>query len=206
MSQKGFYLDDTRCTGCRTCEMACKDYKDLPVEHSYRKVYDMEGGSFDQDGDGAVIQHVMCYHISMSCNHCENPACVKVCPTTAMHKDPDNGIVSVDADKCIGCGYCHMACPYGATRVDRELGHAVKCDGCKDRVAEGKAPICVQSCPLRALQFDDVEKVSVEGTVADLVPLPDPTLTNPHFFIKTTSAVDAVKEGDVHIANVAEVK
>lgn len=53
----------------------------------------------------------------MSCNHCDDPACTKVCPTAAMHKDPETGLVSVDADKCIGCGYCHMACPYNAQNL-----------------------------------------------------------------------------------------
>lgn len=206
MAQLGFYLDDTRCTGCRTCEMACKDYKDLAVDRAYRKVFDMEGGAFTEADDGTVTGDVICYHISMACNHCEDPACTKVCPTTAMHKDSDTGIVSVDSEKCIGCGYCHMACPYGATKVDREKGYATKCDGCKDRVAEGKQPICVQSCPLRALQFDEVNKVSNEGEVASIVPLPDPALTHPHFYIKTTDSVNAVKTGDVHVANIAEVE
>lgn len=137
MSQYGFYLDTTRCTGCKTCELACKDYKDLSVDYAYRKIYDCESGKLTTDAAGCFVNGVHAYHVSMSCNHCTNPACTKVCPTGAMHKDASTGLVSVDATKCIGCGYCHMACPYNAPKVDREKGHSVKCDGCADRVAAG---------------------------------------------------------------------
>jgi anaerobic dimethyl sulfoxide reductase subunit B len=157
MTQYGFYFDSTRCTGCKTCAMACKDYKDTQTEINFRKVYDIEGGSTTQSADGTVVHGALSYHVSLACNHCTAPSCVEVCPTAAMHKDADTGIVSVDATKCIGCGYCHMACPYNAPVVDREKGYSVKCDGCKDRISEGKQTICVEACPLRALDCDGVE-------------------------------------------------
>ena len=75
------------------------DYKDLPVDVAYRKVYDFEGGSWQDVGDGAYTTTAFVYHISMSCNHCDNPACAQVCPTGAMHKDPETGLVSVDETK-----------------------------------------------------------------------------------------------------------
>lgn len=140
MTQYGFYFDSTRCTGCRTCEIACKDYKDLGVDFAYRHVYDCEGGDWQMQSDGTYTQDCFVYHVSLGCQHCDDPACVKVCPTTAMHKDASTGLVSVDEHKCIGCGYCHMACPYNAPKVDREKGHSVKCNGCAERVAEGKTP------------------------------------------------------------------
>lgn len=129
MTQHAFYFDNSRCTGCRTCEMACKDYRDLACDIRYRKVYDYEGGTTALAEDGTVVSSCFVYHLSVSCNHCDDPACAKVCPTGAMHKDAETGLVSVDEGKCIGCGYCHMACPYNSPVVDREVGHSVKCDG-----------------------------------------------------------------------------
>lgn len=115
MTQYGFYFDATRCTGCKTCEAACRDYHDLPLELSHRHVYELEGGSWSQASDGTWTTDSYTYYTSFSCSHCANPACMHVCPTGAMHKD-DNGIVSVDAHRCIGCGYCELACPT-ATRM-----------------------------------------------------------------------------------------
>ena len=169
MTQYGFYFDSTRCTGCRTCEIACKDYKDLGVDFAYRHVYDCEGGDWQMQSDGTYTQDCFVYHVSLGCQHCDDPACVKVCPTTAMHKDASTGLVSVDEHKCIGCGYCHMACPYNAPKVDREKGHSVKCDGCADRVAAGEAPVCVEACPARALSFgtvDEMAKLGERGNIA----------------------------------------
>lgn len=206
MTQYAFYLDTTRCTGCKTCELACKDYKDLDQNFAYRKVFDYEGGSWKDGGDGTYTCDVFCYHISMSCNHCDDPACAKVCPTGAMHKDSETGLVTVDADKCIGCGYCHMACPYNAPKVDREKGHSVKCDGCADRVAQGLNPICVDACPLRALQFGTVEEMSKLGDQANIAPLPESGYTNPNFFLKANS--DAKPAGDTSgsVVNILEVQ
>ncbi len=78
------------------------------------------------------------YYLSIACNHCEDPACTKVCPSGAMHKRED-GFVVVNEEVCIGCRYCHMACPYGAPQYNADKGHMTKCDGCHERVAEGKS-------------------------------------------------------------------
>ena len=141
MAQYGFYFDATRCTGCKTCEAACRDYHDLPLELSYRHVYELEGGSWSQAADGTWTTDSYTYYTSFACSHCTNPACTHVCPTGAMHKD-DDGIVSVDTHRCIGCGYCELACPYGNPHVNRDKGHSVKCDGCAERVAAGRKPVC----------------------------------------------------------------
>lgn len=163
MTQYAFYFDSSRCTGCKTCELACKDYKDLSAEVAFRKVYDYEGGSWRQAEDGTCTCDAFVYHVSMACNHCDNPACAQVCPTGAMHKDAETGLVSVNDAVCIGCGYCHMACPYNAPKVDRTVGHSVKCDGCAERVAAGLKPICVGACPLRALDFGTVEEMGAKA-------------------------------------------
>lgn len=205
MTQYAFYFDSTRCTGCRTCEMACNDYNDLTDGISYRKIYDCEGGSCVAAEDGTCTTTAFVYHVSLGCQHCNDPACVHVCPTGAMHKDPETGLVSVDAAKCIGCGYCHMACPYNVPTVDRALGHSVKCDGCASRVAEGKAPICVQACPLRALEFGPVENISGMGEQASIAPLPDPSYTDPNLFILPCDVARQSGSADVAVANPLEV-
>ncbi len=111
-TQYGFFIDSSRCTGCKTCELACKDFKDLGPEVSFRRIYEYAGGDWQED-NGVWHQNVFAYYLSISCNHCDDPACTKVCPSGAMHKRED-GFVVVDEDVCIGCRYCHMACPYGA--------------------------------------------------------------------------------------------
>ena len=101
MTRYAFHFDGTRCTGCKTCEMACKDFKDLSVGTAFRKVYEVTLGTTERDANGCITSSCVSYPLSMSCNHCDDPACTKVCPTTAMHKDPETGLVSVDVDKCI---------------------------------------------------------------------------------------------------------
>ena len=76
-----------------------------------------------------------------------------------MHKEGKRGLVLVDETKCVGCGYCVMACPYNAPKVSRELGYSVKCNGCEERLNQGLQPICVMSCPLRALDFGPIDEL-----------------------------------------------
>lgn len=206
-----FYFDSTRCTGCKTCVLACKDYRDLPIEYGYRRVYDYEGGDWDVAADGTCTTSCFAYHVSVSCNHCEKPACTAACPTTAMHKEKDTGLVVVDVNKCIGCGYCHMACPYDAPRVDKAKGHSVKCDGCKERTLAGKKPICVEACPLRALEFGPEEEIyklaeQNKAELADIAPLPPSSYTTPVFFVKSCPSAEPSKKPTGHVANVLEVE
>lgn len=205
MTQYAFYFDSTRCTGCRTCEMACKDYKDSSEGIHFRKVYDYEGGACELDADGICTSSAFAYHVSLGCQHCNDPACVQVCPTGAMHKDAETGLVSVDAGKCIGCGYCAMACPYNVPTVDRTLGHSVKCDGCAERVAEGKNPMCVDACPLRALEFGLLEGISGMGDIADIAPLPPAHYTGPNLYIKATPDAQPADAREGIVANPVEV-
>ncbi|MGK2474045.1 4Fe-4S dicluster domain-containing protein [Klebsiella pneumoniae] len=90
-TQYGFFIDSARCTGCKTCELACKDYKNLTPEVSFRRIYEYAGGDWQED-NGVWQQNVFAYYLSIACNHCEDPACTKVCPSGAMHKREDGWV------------------------------------------------------------------------------------------------------------------
>ncbi len=165
-TQYGFFIDSSRCTGCKTCELACKDYKDLTPDVSFRRIYEYAGGDWQED-NGVWHQNVFAYYLSIACNHCEDPACTKVCPSGAMHKR-DDGFVLVDEDVCIGCRYCHMACPYGAPQYNAAKGHMTKCDGCHSRVADGKSPSA--SNPARCARWTLARLRSCAKNTASLLP------------------------------------
>ncbi|MEO7325685.1 MAG: 4Fe-4S dicluster domain-containing protein [Dokdonella sp.] len=114
-------------------------------------------------------------HFPRSCLHCETPACVTVCPTGASYKRAEDGIVLVDADKCIGCQLCSWACPYGAREFSMERGTMQKCTLCVDRIynetldEEDRQPACVMACPTRARHFGDLgdENSAISRLVAE---------------------------------------
>jgi anaerobic dimethyl sulfoxide reductase subunit B (iron-sulfur subunit) len=205
MTQQGFFFDCGRCTGCKTCVLACKDYKKLGPETQYRKVYDYEGGSWTQQADGAWNSDAFVYHVSVACNHCDDPVCVMVCPTGAMHREQDKGLVVVDDKVCIGCGYCVLSCPYNAPKVDREKGYSVKCDGCVALVKAGEKPVCVAACPVRALDFGPVEDMQARGERANIAPLPVQSYTKPNLFIKAGDDARSASSTSGVLANPMEV-
>ncbi|MNJ41723.1 Anaerobic dimethyl sulfoxide reductase chain B [compost metagenome] len=204
MKQYGFYIDSSKCTGCKTCQLSCKDNKDLDVGVNYRRVYEYAGGNWVKDGE-TWQQDVFSYYLSIACNHCSEPACTKVCPSGAMRKRED-GFVVVDTETCIGCKYCSMACPYGAPQYNAEKGHMTKCDGCYERVADGKQPICVESCPLRALEFGPIEALRAKyGVLAEVAPLPAAALTKPNIVIKPNRHARPCGDTTGYLANPKEV-
>lgn len=204
MKQFGFYIDSSKCTGCKTCQLSCKDVKDLNVGTNYRRVYEYAGGGWVKDGD-AWRQDVYAYYVSIACNHCAEPACTKVCPSGAMHKRED-GFVVVDTDTCIGCRYCAMACPYDAPQYNAQKGHMTKCDGCYERVADDKPPVCVTSCPLRALAFGPIEELRAKyGSLAEVAPLPPSSLTKPNIIIKPNRHSRPCGDTTGYLANPKEV-
>jgi len=183
MTRYGFHFDASACSGCKTCQVACKDKNDLPSGMRYRRVYEICGGDWEKDDSGAWSPAVTAYNLSVACNHCENPSCVNACPTKAMHVAED-GIVKVDPAKCVGCRYCEWACPYGAPQYNPEKGIMQKCDLCADYVAQGKEPVCVSSCLMRALDFDTIEVLEAKyGGNRDIHPLPDSGITKPALVI-----------------------
>lgn len=177
--QLGFYVNLANCTGCKACEIACKDRKDLPVGVRWRRVYEYGGGEWLQDGDQMVPSGVFHYFVSTACMHCEEPICMEVCPASAISKR-DDGIVVINPDLCIGCRYCSWACPYGAPQFNEETKVMTKCDFCVELQAQGQNPACVDACPYRALEFGDIEELKAKhGTLNNPAPMPDPSLTQP---------------------------
>lgn len=205
MKQYGFFVDSTKCTGCKTCQISCKDEKKLDLGPKLRRVYEYGGGSWAKQNN-IWVQNVFNYYLSIACNHCSSPTCVTGCPTGAMHKREEDGLVVVNQDLCVGCRYCEMRCPYGAPQFDAKKKLMTKCDGCYQRVVAGDKPVCVESCPQRALDFDEItllrDKYGEENAIA---PLPYAHLTHPNLVIK--SHRDAKPSGDTsgRIQNPAEV-
>jgi DMSO reductase iron-sulfur subunit len=206
MTQLGFYFDAKRCTGCRACVLACKDYKNLPEEYSFRSVYEYGAGDWTQGEDGTWTTDAFVYYVSASCNHCDNPACVAACPVGSMTKHEENGLVYNDPATCIGCGACVEACPYGAPTLDTRAQRSIKCDMCADRLSEGMAPICVEACPMRALEVGDIEDLRAKyGDTAAIAPLPDPDQTGPNYVLTEPEGAQPCGSDAGQTMNVREI-
>ncbi|NOZ37909.1 MAG: dimethyl sulfoxide reductase anchor subunit [Gammaproteobacteria bacterium] len=146
--QHGFYFNADNCIACHACESACSEKNDLPPHIAYRAVGYVEGGSYP---------NYTRLNISMACNHCDNPVCLKGCPTRAYTKFAEYGAVLQDPDICFGCGYCTWVCPYNAPQLDTTRGHVMKCNMCVDRLEVGLKPACAAACLGGALDFGVIE-------------------------------------------------
>jgi anaerobic dimethyl sulfoxide reductase subunit B (iron-sulfur subunit) len=179
-TQYGFYHNNDECVGCKACVIACKDKNDLPLGEKYRRVYDYGGGQWEVDESGAVTpRDFFVYSVSVACMHCAAPACITSCPVGAIIKRED-GIVFIDAQTCIGCGSCVAACPFSAPYMSEATGAAQKCDFCKDLIDEGELPVCVSACPMRCLNYGELEELqSAHGAVDQVDPLPKNAGTGP---------------------------
>lgn len=175
----GFYFDMTRCTGCRACQVACKDKNRLEVGNNYRVARTFSVGAFPS---------VAGYSVSTTCNHCTDAVCVANCPTGAMYKAEDGTVIS-DSEICIGCGTCVVFCPYEVPQI-LPAGVCGKCDSCFVIRGKGEQPACVSACPSRALDFGEVSELEAKYG-ADLVNAitvwPDGE-TNPNTRIKAKAA------------------
>ncbi len=142
------------CVGCHSCEVACAEQNDTPVDQAWRRVGELEGGEFPDTRR---------FSLSMACNHCVDPTCLSGCPSNAYEK-LGNGIVAHHPDDCIGCQYCIWNCPYEVPVFNPVKKIVSKCDMCRPRIEEGQNPACVLACPTHAI---GVEKVDVAAWRAD---------------------------------------
>jgi Fe-S-cluster-containing dehydrogenase component len=167
----GMGVDISKCIGCGRCAHACKAENDVPHEPYYfntwveryqirtdgEVVVDSPNGGIDgfptTQSEGGILRT---FFVPKLCNHCEDAPCVQVCPVGATFTTED-GVVLVDEEYCIGCGYCIQACPYGARWFHPEKRVAAKCTFCYHRLAEGLVPACVEVCPTAARIFGEVE-------------------------------------------------
>lgn len=154
MTQYAIVTDLNRCVGCLACMVACKAVNDVPVGSYWNKV--MRIGPTKKEN----YQHtndVEMYYLPVQCQHCEDPECVKVCPTGASQKTAD-GTVQVDKEKCIGCQFCAMSCPYNVRYLNEEERVVEKCTMCDQITAQGGLPQCVIQCGGRARFFGDLDE------------------------------------------------
>ncbi len=174
-------IDLKRCVGCNSCTIACRAEHGTPVGIQYQRVEKYEVGKYP----AARMQFR-----PIPCMHCQKPACLEVCPTGATYQR-DDGLVLIDHNKCMGCRYCVLACPYevrqslrsidnyfGPATVtpyekikhqDLDRGTAVKCDFCVARLEQGRQPACVETCPAQARYFGNLD--NPESEVSRLIAL-----------------------------------
>jgi DMSO reductase iron-sulfur subunit len=180
--QHGFHFTADNCIGCHACEAACSEKNDLPPHLSFRSVGYVEGGTYP---------NFTRMNISMACNHCDDPVCLKGCPTRAYTKHPEYGAVLQDPDICFGCGYCTWVCPYNAPQLDPVEGHVQKCNMCVDRLEVGLKPACVSACLGNALEFGVIESTpeNREQKKTSIPGFPDPSITNPNIRFQQTKSM-----------------
>lgn len=171
--QHGFFFTADNCIGCHACEAACSEKNNNPAHLAFRSVGYVEGGSYPD---------YKRMNISMACNHCDDPVCLKGCPTRAYTKHVEYGAVLQDPQTCFGCGYCTWVCPYNAPQLDPVKGQVSKCNMCVDRLEVGLKPACVSACVGNALDFGVIENVPAnrEQARAEIPGFPDPAITHPN--------------------------
>ncbi len=152
MKQLGFLVHMEKCLGCRSCEFSCNH------EHSHEDSFKQNFFSIENEPD--KNKHSF-HHFSISCNHCENPSCLAICPESCIKKKA-NGIVIIEKEKCNGCGICVSACPFDAIKINSFTRKADKCDMCYDLQRLGKSPTCVSACPVKAIEVIDVHDQKYE--------------------------------------------
>lgn len=167
-------IDLKRCIGCNTCALACKVENNVPNGIWWNRVLTI--GGEEMDTPAGVYPNLEMQYLTLACQHCENAPCVKVCPVGATFKREEDGVVMQDYDRCIGCRYCMVACPYTGVRqfnwqapeyeVDfavggdgvpvHQKGTVEKCTFCAHRLVQNLLPACIEICPARARHFGDL--------------------------------------------------
>jgi anaerobic dimethyl sulfoxide reductase subunit B (iron-sulfur subunit) len=204
MSQLAFFINSDACSGCKTCQVACKDRHDLPAGLHWRRVYEITAGAWQKKGD-AWTNTVAAYHLSVACHHCADPVCGKQCSVEAIWKRSD-GIVLIDRGRCVKCNKCRMDCPYEAIRYEAATNTVSKCDFCADAIDAGGAPACVAACPNRALEFGDIDDLRRRfGSIDQVFPMDSPAASRPAVVIKPHRHATLLQGREPEVANWEEL-
>jgi anaerobic dimethyl sulfoxide reductase subunit B (iron-sulfur subunit) len=204
VTQFAFLINSDACSGCKTCQVACKDHNELPAGIHWRMVYEVAGGEWRKQ-EGAWVPSVAAYNLSVSCHHCVEPACAPACSYEAIWKRQD-GIVLIDESRCNRCHKCEPACPYGAIRFDMSANIVGKCTFCVDCLDAGLPPACVAACPNRALDYGDyAEMTRRHGEVNWVFPLPDSSIARPSIVIIPHRSIAAQAGKSFEVANREEL-
>ncbi|PKM47283.1 MAG: hypothetical protein CVV03_03955 [Firmicutes bacterium HGW-Firmicutes-8] len=165
MAELAKFIDVTKCTGCRGCQVACKQWNGLEAikttfSGSYENPPTMGGETwtkvrFFEAEDNGKVRFLF---RKTQCMHCTEASCAAVCAAGAIKKD-DKGMVVLDQNKCVGCKNCVLACPFGAVGFSEKTGTSGKCRMCVDRIDNGMEPACVKTCPTGAVQMGDREQI-----------------------------------------------
>lgn len=153
--QHGFYFDHSRCVKCHACEIACKSWNEIDVGPRWREVVKIESG---------VFPNVTAMNVSMACMHCGDAPCQSACPVSAITKSAENGIVTVDQNTCIGCGFCTFACPFNAPQLS--ASKMEKCNFCQTPGRERPLDMpraCEEICPTGAISSGPMTKLATEN-------------------------------------------
>ncbi len=172
MAEKGMLFDHAKCTACRGCQVACKQWNGLPAE---KTTFFAEKGGYQNPAalspktwalvkfyEARIDGRLRWLFRTATCMQCVDPACVKACPVEpvkAMTHNKELGITYVNRDLCIGCGACNEYCPWSVPQIDEDAGYSTKCTGCVDRQINGLEPACAKACPSGALVFGDYDEI-----------------------------------------------
>ncbi len=158
INRYAFVIDVSRCIDCRACLAACSVENQVPNEHTRIWVKD--------PGIQGQFPNLKRTFVPYNCMHCEHPPCIEVCASGATFKDPVSGLVLVDQQACIGCGFCVGACPYGVRYLDEKRGFVDKCNACKQRLDVGLQPACITTCLGTSRMFGDLNDPNSQASIA----------------------------------------
>ena len=153
---KTIVVNIEKCLACKSCEIACA------LAHSKSKVLEEAVAESPRPQRMVTVEAAGEFGVPMQCRHCEDAPCITVCPTAAIHQHEVNGPVLIERDKCIGCRFCLIVCPFGVINISRDGKAVTKCDLCIERTKMGEEPACVEACPTKALKLASVEELAAE--------------------------------------------